>query len=214
MCSLSLAAGWSEKSGRSNPLSIYFGDLIWNVIVLAISKREAETKVTSSLTSTLGDTVESAGQTEEKQPRDLVRSVCWEIKPTPWSGWIFRNISLVYKFCNSLYLLIGLQRNTLYSKPNQRVTPFSQQRDLLFLLISDNLLGQKTRGQIITGELVRYYARKILLHMPPRPCAYPSKLPISPVCVESIWRGPWILRFWHFVPFKSLDHMSHSMRLL
>jgi len=68
-----------------------------------------------------------------------------------------------------LYLLTGLQRNTLYSRSNQRATPFSQQRDLLFLLISDNLLGQKTRGQIITGELVRYYAHKILLQGAPSP---------------------------------------------
>jgi len=36
----------------------------------------------------------------------------------------FLNLSLVYKICNSLYLLIGLQRNTLYSKSNQRATPF------------------------------------------------------------------------------------------
>lgn len=43
--------------------------------MLAISKREAEAKVTSSLTSTLGDTIESASQTKEKQLQDLVRSV-------------------------------------------------------------------------------------------------------------------------------------------
>ena len=43
--------------------------------MLAISKREAEAKGTSSLTSTLGDTIESASQTKEKQLQDLVRSV-------------------------------------------------------------------------------------------------------------------------------------------
>jgi len=61
------------------------------------------------------------------------RLSCWEIKPTPWSGWIFRNISLVYKFCNLLYLLIGLQRDTLYSKSNQRATAFLQH--LTWLLV-------------------------------------------------------------------------------
>jgi len=43
--------------------------------------------------------------------------------PAEVSG-TFWNIFLAYKFCNSLYLLIGLQRNTLYSKSNQRATAF------------------------------------------------------------------------------------------
>jgi len=42
----------------------------------------------------------------------------------------FWNISLVYKFCNLLYLLIGLQRNTLYSRSNQRATQFLQHLNL------------------------------------------------------------------------------------
>jgi len=46
--------------------------------------------------------------------------------PVEFSG-TFWSISLVYKFCNSLYLLIGLQRNTLYSKSNQCATAFLQQ---------------------------------------------------------------------------------------
>jgi len=46
--------------------------------------------------------------------------------PAEVSG-TFRNISLVYKFCNSLYLLIGLPRNTLYSKSNQHATAFLRQ---------------------------------------------------------------------------------------
>ena len=37
----------------------------------------------------------------------------------------FWNISLVYKFCNLLYLLIVLQRNMSYSKTNQCATAFS-----------------------------------------------------------------------------------------
>jgi len=43
--------------------------------------------------------------------------------PAEVSG-TFWNISLVYKFCNSLYLLTGLQRNMLYSKSNQPTTTF------------------------------------------------------------------------------------------
>jgi len=45
--------------------------------------------------------------------------------PAEFSG-TFWNISLVYKFCNLLYLLIGLQRNTIFSKSNQRATAFLQ----------------------------------------------------------------------------------------
>ena len=36
----------------------------------------------------------------------------------------FCNLSFIYKICSSLYILIGLQTNILYSKPNQRATPF------------------------------------------------------------------------------------------
>jgi len=36
----------------------------------------------------------------------------------------------IYKFCNLLYLLIGLQWNTLYSKSNQRATQFIQHLNL------------------------------------------------------------------------------------
>jgi len=37
---------------------------------------------------------------------------------------MFWNVSLVYKSVNCYYLLIGLQRNTFYSKSNQRTTGF------------------------------------------------------------------------------------------
>lgn len=37
-------------------------------------------------------------------------------------GGMFQKLSLVYKICN--HILIGLQSNTFYSKPNQRVTQF------------------------------------------------------------------------------------------
>jgi len=55
--------------------------------------------------------------------------LCWNIKSTSWSSWRFKNFSLVYKLGSSLYVLTGLQRNTLlcHSKPNQPVTPFLQQ---------------------------------------------------------------------------------------
>ena len=51
---------------------------------------------------------------------------CWEIKPTQWSGWIFGNLleCLAYKSIIRYYLLIGLQRNTFYSKSNQHATGF------------------------------------------------------------------------------------------
>jgi len=55
------------------------------------------------------------------------RPACWNVKPTPWSCWRFRYLlefSLICKLCSSLDVLIDLQRNILYSKPNQRATPF------------------------------------------------------------------------------------------
>ena len=63
-------------------------------------------------------------------PRLIKQNNYWEIKPTPWSDWIFGNLLecfLVYKICNQLYPLIGLQRNTPYSKSNQRATRFLRQ---------------------------------------------------------------------------------------
>jgi len=39
----------------------------------------------------------------------------------------FSNLFLIYKICSPLYLLIGLQRNTLYSKTNQPETAFLRQ---------------------------------------------------------------------------------------
>ena len=53
--------------------------------------------------------------------------------PAEVSG-TFWNISLVYKFCNSLYLLTGLQRNTLYSKSNRPATAFLWQLQIPWTL--------------------------------------------------------------------------------
>jgi len=52
----------------------------------------------------------------------------------------FWNNSLVYKFKNSLDILIGLQRNTPYSKSNQLATGFLRHVDHLIIEIS-NLLN-------------------------------------------------------------------------
>ena len=41
--------------------------------------------------------------------------------PVEVSG-TFLNLFLIYKICSPLYLLIGLQKSTLYSKSNQRAT--------------------------------------------------------------------------------------------
>ena len=46
--------------------------------------------------------------------------------PAEVSG-TFWNLSLICKICSSLHVLIGLQRNILYPKPNQRATPFLRQ---------------------------------------------------------------------------------------
>jgi len=46
--------------------------------------------------------------------------------PVEFSG-SFWNSSLVYKLCNLLYSLIGLQWDTPYSKSNQRATGFLRQ---------------------------------------------------------------------------------------
>ena len=57
----------------------------------------------------------------------LVRASCWissrchDLAEVSGAFW---NLSLIYKICSSLYILIGLQRNILYSKPNQHATPF------------------------------------------------------------------------------------------
>ena len=55
-----------------------------------------------------------------------VRKSSRRYDPAEFSG-TFWNFSLVYKFCNSLFILIGLQRNTPYSKTNQCATAFLQQ---------------------------------------------------------------------------------------
>ena len=61
--------------------------------------------------------------------------------PAEFSG-TFWNISLVYKFCNSLYILIGLQQNMLYSKSNQRTTPFSTPPSIFAMTISAGASGE------------------------------------------------------------------------
>ena len=56
--------------------------------------------------------------------------------------WKLLEYFLVYKLCNLLYSLIGLQRNTLYSKSNQRVTRFLQHYRLPFISNIEYSLGQ------------------------------------------------------------------------
>jgi len=78
-------------------------------------------------------------------------STCWGIKPTPWSGGSFWNISLVYKFVISyIYLLIGLQRDTPYSKSNQHATRFLRHNQCsntpIILLIAINWHNRHVRS--------------------------------------------------------------------
>ena len=63
----------------------------------------------------------------QKDPDKIIGKSSRRRDPAEFSG-TFWNTFLVYKFCNSLDILIGLQRNTLYSKSNQRATGFLRQK--------------------------------------------------------------------------------------
>jgi len=52
--------------------------------------------------------------------------------------WKLLEYFLVYKLCNSLDILIGLQRETPYSKSNQRATEFLRHNPLCPWLLSQS----------------------------------------------------------------------------
>jgi len=99
----------------------------------------------------------------------LVRASCWissrchDLAEVSGAFW---NLSLIYKICSSLYILIGLQRNILYSKPNQHATPFIRHvvliiqrfwvRPLTLAMLREHLFGPYGCFHLVHHNSFRY----------------------------------------------------------
>jgi len=92
----------------------------------------------------------------------------------------FCNLSFIYKICSSLYILIGLQTNMLYSKPNQRATPFlrhSVSSIVMQIQWLEPYLKRAINKRISADSLVSNVVRRCLHH-----CYLPSMITTIYVC--------------------------------
>ena len=74
--------------------------------------------------------------------------------------WKLLEYFLVYKLCNSLDILIGLQWNMLYSKSNQRATGFLRQ-----IFYCRQRLTEAVRQKSRYNQLSSYQIRKIEIYL-------------------------------------------------
>jgi len=102
-------------------------------------------------------------------------SQCWEIKPTPWSGGSFWNVSLVYKFVCYIYSLVCNGIRLIPSQTNVRLGFCDSQVFFIWRLAALDPLHRPATQEVLRDPWLTSLSPPLLLFLCPTLSFYPQK---------------------------------------